>query len=228
MYKKILFFISYIFILTFQANAQTLIDNFDRTDRLLSVDGYGIVEGTPSIVNNRLGGTSQNAENFGTTPSTYNANMAAFITISVKPEDNAGLSFFTRLNTSTHSGYDIQYTTTSGLDRFRLFQFNNGSFGTQLGSTYFVETSPGDKFGIIAIGTTLTCYYKPAGSENWISIITVTDTMYQSGGSIGFGAYSNVGRYDDLIGGNDLTFPPDNPQISESTIIGTVADGQIR
>lgn len=188
--------------------SHTLIDNFDRSNRPLSSDGWGNVEGGCSIVNGSMGGTTAAHENLCYTPSVYNSDMAAFITITTKPEAvDSGLSFFVRFNSTTFSGYDIQMTTQSGLDRFRLFRFDNGTFGNQLGSTYYAEVAAGDKFGIVAQGTSLKCYYLPVGSKQWAKIIDVVDSTYQSGGHIAFGAYSNVGRYDDLIGGNNLNLP---------------------
>lgn len=195
-------------LLTAQAySEQTLIDGFNRSNRTLSSDGWGQVEGECSIINGSMGGTNSGTENLCYTPTVYNANMSAFITITTKPEAvDSGLSFFVRFNASTFSGYDIQMTTQSGLDRFRLYRFDNGSFGNQLGSTYYAEVAVGDKFGIVAQGTRLVCYYKPVNGA-WIQIIDVTDSTYQAGGRIAFGAYSNVGRYDDLIGGNNLSIP---------------------
>lgn len=207
MIKKI-FFIIFCVLIAIPAYSQTLIDDFNRSNRLLTTDGWGQVEGSCSIINNVMGGTTANSENLCYTPTTYNANMAAFITITTKCADDEGLSFFTRFNSSTNSGYDLQFTAVAGgNDRFRLFRFDNGSFGSQLGSTYFTEVSAGAKFGIVANGPSLKCYYLPAGSKQWVLMIDVTNSAYTSGGRIAFGAYGNSGRYDDLIGGNDLNLP---------------------
>lgn len=206
MMRYILTIIAFV-LLSANADCQTLVDDFNRSNRTLSSDGWGQVEGGCSIINGVMGGTSAGAENLCYTPSAYNANMAAFITVSTKPETvDSGLSFFVRFNASTFSGYDIQMTTQSGLDRFRLYRFDNGTFGSQLGSTYYAEVSDGDQFGIVAQGASLKCYYKPLNGS-WMLIIDVTDSTYQAGGRIAFGAYGNVGRYDDLYGGNDLSLP---------------------
>lgn len=196
----------FIILFAFPVYSQTVVDNFDRSERLLTADGWGQVEGSCSIINNTMGGTVASSENLCYTPNSYNANMAAFITITTKCAVDEGLSFFVRFNSSTNSGYDIQFTSQSGNDRFRLFRFDNGTFGPQLGSTYYTEVSVGDKFGIVAVGTRLVCFYKPVLGE-WIRTIDVNDSTYQSGGRIAFGAYGDSGRYDNLIGGNDLSLP---------------------
>lgn len=206
MMKKLLF-ILFFALVAIPAHSQTVLDDFNRSSRLLTTDGWGQIEGSCSIINNTMGGTTPNAENLCYTPNSYNADMAAFITISTKCAVNEGLSFFVRFNSSTNSGYDIQFTSQSGDDRFRLFRFDNGTFGPQLGSTYYTEVSAGAKFGIVANGTSLKCYYLPAGSKQWVLMIDVTDSTYTAGGRIAFGAYGDSGRYDDLIGGNDLGLP---------------------
>lgn len=106
--------------------------------------------------------------------------------------------------------------TNPGIDCYGLFidgsnllfdRFDNG-ISTQLGSTLSISLSPGNKFGIRAIGTQFSAY---VFRGYWDMVKTATDSTYLRGGYIGMRCdnLSSGGASLDDFGGGSIEFVPE-------------------
>jgi len=118
--------------------------------------------------------------------------------------NNAGIfELYCRLSdveTSNQDGYGIYIDPANGVVIFKIV---NGTY-TQLGDAVSATISNGHKYGLTAIGTTLTLW-RDTGS-GWSSVTTRTDSSITSGGYIGALIYSAGGtaRLDDFGGGTAI------------------------
>jgi hypothetical protein len=111
-------------------------------------------------------------------------------------------SLHVRITPGTGNAYAIR-TAAGNLDLYR----NDGSAVTVLTSTPITFTS-GDKWGIRAVGSTITAWYAPAGVFPSTPTLTWTDGTYIKPGAIAILCSGTTGSnsvLDDFGGGNVYT-----------------------
>jgi len=161
---------------------------------------------------------------------TFGPDAEAYATISTKA--TIGEFVFVRMTSpggGATDGYICEIVTDAGADFFVVLRFDN-DVPTLLDSPIEQEVSAGDSFGIEAIDSTLTVYYK-AAAGSWTALDTRDGSAYTSAGYIGLGFDTEVnGRLDDFGGGDVVPGPitrttgADNSTLTWETIGGSAGD----
>lgn len=110
----------------------------------------------------------------------------------------------TTIGDGTTSGYYLDY---GGATAGRLFRLDSGA-STQLGATFGVNATSGDKYGLEIVGSALTAYKD--GGGGFASVDSRTDTTYATAGAIGMAFSASGGRGDDFGGGTYVAPPTPN------------------
>jgi len=157
-------------------------------------------EGGLKVVSNALAPNASGSPCSSYWKTAFGAPCEVYATIT----NNAGIfELYCRLSdveTSNQDGYGIYIDPANGVVIFKIV---NGTY-TQLGDAVSATISNGHKYGLTAIGTTLTLW-RDTGS-GWSSVTTRTDSSITSGGYIGALIYSAGGtaRLDDFGGGTAI------------------------
>jgi len=194
-----------------------VLDNFNRAD---GDDGanwnstfWG--DGSPAIVSNTVWASTSASAYWS--PATYGPDSEVFETIVTKQSSVRIYLFLRCVNpgASTLDCYTSVFEVSAGTDFFQIRRIDNGAT-TTLGANMSQEVTNGDSYGLEMIGSTLTQYYKTAGS--WASLGTRTDSTYTAAGNIAHGIYNNVYRGDDFGGGTVVTVLPFKQKIISQAV----------
>ena len=183
----------------------SVLDDFNRSNTgpppSASWDGpVASGEGGLKVVSNALAPNASGSPCSSYWKTAFGAPCEVYATIT----NNAGtFELYCRLSdveTSTQDGYGIYIDPANGIVIFKVI---NGTY-TQLGDAVSATISNGHKYGLTAIGTTLTLW-RDTGS-GWSSVTTRTDSSITGGGYIGALIYSAAGtaRLDDFGGGTAI------------------------
>jgi len=206
----------------------SVLDNFNRSNTgpppSASWD-YPVAsgEGGLKVVSNALAPNARNTPCSGYWKTAFGAPCEVYATIS----NNAGIfELYCRLSdveTSAQDGYGIYLDPSNGVVIFKII---NGTY-TQLGDAVSATISNGHKYGLTAIGTTLTLW-RDTGS-GWSSVTTRTDSSITAGGYVGALIYSASGtaRLDDFGGGTQVqTITPDKATSTPTVYAPTLTGAQ--
>lgn len=184
-----------------------ILDNFNRANTgpppsASWSQGYGGIFGQFKVVSNQAAVNSLifgYAENYWNV-ATY-ADCEAYVTIAAKPAAGSLFALMVRtVDIATNpDGYLLVLTPSAGTDTLQIDRGDNG-VRTLLGAAVSQEVSVGDSIGIRAIGSTLTCWYKPSGGS-WTELFSRTDATYSAAGRIELITNSAATIVDDFGGG---------------------------
>ncbi len=176
-----------------------ILDDFNRTNEgpPPSASWTDVFNGLKVVSNVCVGNSSldYNVDNWNTQPGN---DQEAYLTITNAGATGAKLYLQIRSSGTDSDGYSLEFLKLAGTDTLML---NDYATGTIISGSSIIdqEISAGDSFGISAIGSTVTAYYKASGGS-WTAITSGTDTTYTSG-KISLAIKFNTITIDDFGGG---------------------------
>ena len=185
------------------SNDYPILDNFDSYTPGPVSSPWSSRDGAPYFYAGGLvGGSNAGAENLAFRSGDFNADQQFYFDVPTLPALDEGISFLFRCD-ANGTGYDLQYIRRStATPDLRIVYYVNYAITTVIaGATYDLNLQAGGGIGVRAQGTSLKAYYRDPGGA-WTECISVTDATYNQAGRIGMGMFGNVGRYDNLRGGN--------------------------
>jgi hypothetical protein len=196
-----------------------ILDDFDRADEgpppSSSWTNYSFgYTGGLCIVSNQCvasvdGGVPR--ASYWSTP--FNANCEVYFTLDNlrSPIDNTK-NLYIRFNPTTGVSYQLQiFALSTGTE---LALIVNRPVQLILG-TYSTTLSTGDRFGLRAIGSTISVWYAPVATGIWSEVITANDSNVTAGGNL-MVCMNSAGPSQDAIrdfGGGDYIAPPNGYSI---------------
>lgn len=193
----------------------SLLDNFDRASlgANWSTDPYAAGQSALTITSNQAS-SSDGAGCSWYNVATYGGDCEVYIVIATKPsagDTEIGLRTVS-VGTIGVDGYDLECNVVAGAgnDLIEVNRIDNQTF-TQLGASITQEWAGGDSFGLEAIGSVLTAYYK-SGAGSWSAIGNRTDATYSAAGYLTLMIESTDARVDDFSGGTVVAGQPTMPR----------------
>ena len=181
-----------------------VVDNFNRADENPLSDGgkwtnpWFAGDGNLQVLTNQCARTVTFSDAYRNDLN-YGPDTEVFVTVAALAitDDHAYLGLRLALPTS-NDGYALASIVDVGTDIWRVRRID-AEVQTQLGADILQEVSVGDGVGLDMVSSTLTVYYRSAGS--WSSLGTRTDGTYTAAGKISLGTGNDIPRLDDFGGG---------------------------
>jgi hypothetical protein len=183
-----------------------ILDNFNRANEgpplssswTTDPEGYGAT-GHKVLSNQAVGsGTIDNDSRYNV--STFGPDMEGYFTCVTKPGDGDELSIIIRATGTTggtFKGYQLSLLPVAGTDTLVVYSIVNGTYSVL--ATYTEEIVNGYKYGISAVGTTITTWRD--NGTGWVSVGSVVNSAVTGAGYVQMYSLNNVATFDDVGGG---------------------------
>lgn len=188
----------------------SVLDNFNRANgdagSNYTANGYNFGFVIPQISSNTLKRNSSGTSDAYWNVAQYGPDVEAYIDISTDlVSDDYGFSIrFINPVSANVSGYFL-HIGASAADTTKIERVDNGAF-TVLGSSVAQTWATGEKFGVSAVGSTLSVFRYTAGAWG-AAYATRTDSTYTAAGYIDIYITGTTGRYDNFGGGTVVVAP---------------------
>lgn len=159
----------------------------------------GTAYGGMRIVSNKIATITTDGWNYWNA-ATYGPDCEVYTTVDTLPGGTGTVTVDCRLvsiGTASLDGYTLEIRPD--LSVLRFYRIDNNS-NTKLGADFSQAFAAGDSFGIEAVGSTFTIYYR-SGAGAWTSLGTRSDATYSAAGYLASYISNTTARMSNFGGG---------------------------